>query len=416
MKNIYTLLFTLLFATAISAQSGISGCDGVRYVQPVFTDYDVDIVNYGSNINQGGSTAIPLYMDVYTPKNDNATKRPVVVVAHGGTFIFGEKNDMAATCIEFVKRGYVAVTIQYRLYSVFSLGIPDSVKLMRQSVMAMGDMKAAIRYLREDAATVNKYKIHPDWIFSGGYSAGAITALHVAQLDSTDQMPTFVRDVINNLGGINGNTGTASNRTYSSSVKGVVNMSGGLYEPTWIDSNDLPMFSIHGTADQTVFYTSGLAANIINLHGSGNLHTRAQQVNVPSKLRTVQGAGHTDLYQSTTYAAEMSAFFNETSLGLNNLFCPGSVDTDQPTPSYLSWRIYPNPVSEQVLIELPESIQMAGIEVFSASGKSMLYRNITTGSTLSLGHLPAGLYFVRAQADGQNLQSRSLSRSNGVLD
>jgi acetyl esterase/lipase len=401
----HTLLFALLFCSfsLVKAQSQpVSGCNGTRYVDQVFSGVDVDIFIYGSNVNAGGGPSSPLYMDVYTPKGDTAKLRPAIVLAHGGTFIFGEKNDMSAYCVDLAKRGYVAVTIQYRLWPAFSLGVPDSVEIMRQAVMAMGDMKAAIRYLREDAATTKKYGVHPDWIYSGGYSAGGVAALAVGQLDILDELPAFLDTAVANLGGIHGNTGSVSNRTYRSDVRGVINMSGGMYSPTWIDADDKPMFSIHGTADATVNYNVGLAANIVTLHGSGNLHPRATAVGLLNKLQTVPGAGHTDLYTTNAYAPEITKFLKSTVTSLNDMFCKTSSSDDLGNEAQ-SWTLSPNPSDGVMRIDLPVQVIDAQLFVFSAFGKLCYRTNVKNGDALALDQLPTGLYFARVEAAGYQL-------------
>jgi para-nitrobenzyl esterase len=388
--------FLLALGNRVSAQvSGISGCNGTRYKTQVFSEYQIEVISYGSNINSGGGLAQPLYMDVYTPKNDTATLRPAIVLAHGGSFVFGDKSDMAAYCIDLAKRGYVAVSVQYRLWPIFQLGAPDSTKLMSQAIMAMGDMKAVIRSLRMDAATTNKYKVHPDWIFCGGYSAGAVTALHVAQLNTTDVIPPFIQTAINTLGGINGNTGTAANQTYPSDVKAVMSLSGGLYQRDWIDANDVPMYSIHGTADDVVFYTVGVAAGIVTLHGSGNLHQRADQVGITHKLTTVPGGGHTDVYFSTTYAPVLNTFVNETLTEFHDMFC-GTTDTQNPTEVKKTlWSVAPNPVSDVLFVQLPADMPRAKVQVYHSNGQLALSTWVENGKSIGLNHLPTGLYFAR---------------------
>jgi para-nitrobenzyl esterase len=410
MQNRFFLAITVLlcaFSTSLSAQSApVSGCDGNRYVKQVFTEHEFTTEIYGSNIGAAGGAATPMYIDVYTPKGDTAKLRPVVVLAHGGTFIFGDRADMADYCIDLAKRGYVAVSVQYRLWPVFQLGFPDSTKIMRQAIMAMGDMKAAIRHMRMDAATNNKYKIHPDWVFCGGYSAGAVAALSVAQMDLSDPLQPFIATAVTSLGGIEGNTGSAANQTYSSDVKGVISLSGGMYDPTWIDSNDKPMFSIHGTSDATVFYTSGLAAGLVTLHGSGDLHQRANTVGIQNYLKTVPGGGHTDVYSSAAFAPALTEFFNTSITSLHNMFCT-PLDANEPLAA-LDWSLQPNPTSGAVSLVLPEHIQQARVLVYSASGKLQLSASHQNGSTFSLEHLAAGLYFVQVQSSEGQLVVKKL--------
>ncbi len=392
MKYLQLLFLSLLSVAQVWAQP-VSGCDGQRYVQQVFAQTTKTTVPYGANVGAAGGNPITLYMDVYTPVGDSAALRPAIVLAHGGTFITGDKADMAKYCIDLAKRGYVAVSVQYRLYPVFQLGFPDSAKIMRQAIMAMGDMKAAIRALRVDAAGVNQFKVHPNWIFCGGYSAGAVSALHVAQLDTDDPIPAFILNAINEQGGIDGSTGDAANRAQTSEVKAVMSLSGGLYTPDWIDANDKPMFSIHGTADDVVYYTSGLAANLVTLHGSGNLHQKADQVGLQNKLKTVNGGGHTDIYSNASYAPVLKAFIDETCINLHNLFCT-PLSAAEPGLGKSVVRVHPNPSSGQVRIEHQPGLPIHSVRVYSAFGKCVLTSPLSGIGTLDLAALPGGMYWI----------------------
>jgi acetyl esterase/lipase len=126
-----------------------------------------------------------LKMDVYQPFGDTMTQKPVIILAHGGGFIQGNKAEMANYCLRFAKMGYVTVAIQYRLgYTSIS-----TVGLVEMVIRATQDMKNAVRYLRKTASDINPYSIHPDFIFAGGFSAGAITALHLAYMDQLEEIP-----------------------------------------------------------------------------------------------------------------------------------------------------------------------------------------------------------------------------------
>lgn len=94
-------------------------------------------------------------MDIYLPAGDGPF--PVVVFIHGGAFLMGDKAMEASNAAVLVANGYAAVSINYRLSgeAIFPAQIQDC--------------KAAIRYIRANAAT---YKINPNKIASWGASAG----------------------------------------------------------------------------------------------------------------------------------------------------------------------------------------------------------------------------------------------------
>ncbi|MEN9415682.1 MAG: hypothetical protein RLZ62_1986, partial [Bacteroidota bacterium] len=283
-KYALSTLFLALFAGFSYAQN--PGCDGNRYINDIFPTVKKTTVTYAPSLSHTG-VPMTLQMDVYEPEGDQVAARPVIIFEHGGSFIFGDRSMMQPWCELMAKKGYVTASITYRLYPFFLLGFPDSLDIFDTAVKAVGDMRAAVRYFREDAVTANLFKADPNNIFIGGYSAGAVAALHCSYLDMEDNMPPFLVNFINQNGGLEGVSGSATNKTYSSASKAVVNMSGGLYRANWIEAGESPMISIHGTADETVPFNSGLAANIAYLQGSNLLHARAEEAGVWNSLHVV---------------------------------------------------------------------------------------------------------------------------------
>ena len=169
MKHLFTTILILAITISISSAQ----CD-YRYQQEIFSTVTVtaDVV-FGSSITNTGATMI-LKMDVYEPAGDTVTNRPVLLMAHGGSFLGGTKTDadVVAICNSFAKRGYVCCSYEYRLGIS---GIPDQAKATDAVYRAVQDGKAAVRFMRLDAATINAYKIDSTQIFLGGSSAGAFT-------------------------------------------------------------------------------------------------------------------------------------------------------------------------------------------------------------------------------------------------
>lgn len=390
-----TLLILLsvfgLFQTA--AQN--PGCDGTRYKDNVFTTVKKTTVQYATVVNQASAT-MTLSMDIYEPQGDVIAARPVVVLAHGGSFIFGDKSGMQTYCELLAKKGYVAASIQYRLWPLLALGFPDSVDIFGTAVRAIGDMKCAVRYFREDAATANLFRADTDNIFVGGYSAGAVAALHAAYLDENDDVPIFLQSILDANGGLNGNSGSASNQTYASSMKAVVNMSGGIYRSDWVDSLGIPLVSIHGTSDETVPYTSGLAADIAYLEGSSLIHVKAEEAGLLNNLHPVPGGGHTNIYDQAQYQPHRDTFWVNATTMLEYLMCAAVDAKDVENPAE-SWSVFPNPTSSgSFTVQLPESVRQVAVTLTDFSGKIISQTaNIQNQSVVRLNGLPAGIYTVK---------------------
>ncbi|HMG15618.1 MAG TPA: alpha/beta hydrolase, partial [Saprospiraceae bacterium] len=250
MKKIYLAIIGILFCFNSFGQFA-QGCDGKRYVLDLFPTATKATIQYATNKNVLGENQ-KLYMDVYTPDGDTVSQRPVIIWAYGGSFISGGKGDMESYCRAFAKKGYVTAAIDYRLWPLFTLGFPTGPEVLNVVIQAVSDMRGSVRYFRKDADKGNDFKIDPGNIILAGISAGAITALHAANLDAQDSVPPFIQTAINNNGGIGGNTGDSLMLTYPYDCKAVINLSGGLYNAKWLDANSPPFVSYHGNADAVV--------------------------------------------------------------------------------------------------------------------------------------------------------------------
>jgi predicted esterase len=277
-----------------------------RYDSQIFETITVTKdVRYGANVTLGGA-AVGLSMDVYQPENDTETNRPLIVIAHGGSFITGDKSDLTETASFLAKAGYVVASINYRLLDV----TPTQLAFKKVVINAVADMKAAVRYFNKDASTDNVYKIDGNNIFIGGYSAGAITALHYAYVNNDTELSTiggntFI-DYVNATGGIEGNSG---NPTYASTVKGVVNISGALFDKSFINANEPSLYSIHGTEDLVVPYLNGnINSTGLLTDGSGLLHPFALAIGLKSELKTIENGKHDAFLNCNSCVVEIRTF------------------------------------------------------------------------------------------------------------
>ena len=275
-----------------------------RYYQPVFAAVTVTAgVPYGSAVGYTGATQA-LLMDIYQPTGDTVRRRPVVIFAHQGGFLTGSRTDayMVNVCTQLAKLGYVTASIDYRLgFPLTGIAVPaDTPQVARAAVRAMQDMRAAVRFFRQDAATARLYRVHPNYIAVGGSSAGAFAALEVGYLDKPAEVPAYV-----DLAGLGGIEGQSGNPGYSSAVLAVLNLSGATESPNIIEAGNAPLLSVHGTADATVPYLQGRIGGGLPpkyVYGSGRLHPRATQVGIRNTLRPLRGAGHVPFERSAAYA------------------------------------------------------------------------------------------------------------------
>ena len=295
MKKLFFALSCLSFSNLLNAQ-----CDG-RYQTEIFSSVNITTVNYSDVYND-----IRHLMDIYTPNGDTAINRPVVIYVHGGGFHMGNKNsvDCVDFCESFAKKGYVAVSINYRL-SDYSTWMSSNKEQYESIVRAVFDSKAAVRYLRKDFENNNNYGIDTSAIFLGGYSAGAVTAIHHAYIDNITDLPDNLIDIdgtiysmqssVDSIGGVYGLEGDAGNYGYSSKISGVISFAGGIVQTSLIDQYDEPLVSVHGTFDLIAGYYCWPVYgdfSVITVCGPGEMHPQANSVGIINDHLEFTGYDH----------------------------------------------------------------------------------------------------------------------------
>ena len=285
------ILLTIFFSCFL--YFSFSQCDG-RYDNEIFTNVNKNTVYYSDVFNDSEHE-----MDVYTPYGDTKNNRPLIIYMHGGTFLSGDKEDTDCIdfCETFTKRGFVCASINYRLVPIIQAGLFISSNSLQFSTVlkATMDAKAAVRFFRKDVSNGNTYGIDENTIFVGGYSAGAVSAIHLAYLDSITDLPTNptnVQDMILNLGGIEGDAG---NFGFSSKVSGIISFAGGIHDLNWIDALDEPIVSCQGELDLTVNFNCGPGINtqtVLELCGLNEIHPRANTVGLINEKLVFTNTAH----------------------------------------------------------------------------------------------------------------------------
>jgi len=275
---------SLLFAFLIF--SAINGFSQQRYLNEVFNGVNITSnVVYGENYSVLTGTPIlqTLMMDVYEPAGDTASARPVVIYMHAGDFLpllfanpIGDVHDSSVVeiCKRFARRGFVAVSMDYRLgWLPGSLDQDIRTGTLIQAVYrGLQDAKSCVRYLRMNATTQgNTYKIDTNCIAIGGEgSAGYISTAYATLNDSTElQLLKFLSTTNGQpyiqpyiLGSIDGFGGdpTLNNENwpgYSSKVCMVFNLEGALGDSSWLEAGEVPMVSFHDTNNPGAPYYNG---------------------------------------------------------------------------------------------------------------------------------------------------------------
>ena len=396
-----TFLFTILVGWA---QSQNLNCNGTGYLSERFEKVKVSKDQlYGSNTTYSGLNK-NLFMDIYEPEGDGPDKRPLVIVAFGGAFITGERDTLDAMCRLYAKRGFVAVTIDYRLYDdgIFDPILSDSI-FTDASIKAMGDMKAAIRFLKQDAATINLYKIDTNQVFIGGFSSGAITANLVAYLDSSDINDEGINVAILANGGIAGNS--SSNFQYSCSVAGVLSLSGAVLDTSVIDANEPPLFMVHDDQDPTVPFESGFSKvfgiPIIALEGSGLMAKRANNIGLHNSLITIENSDSHVSYVQDGETQWKDSVINASAKFLNKIICPYFVENVRGIDPLNIVSMYPNPNNGVVNLDFGD-IAVKSVRLYNVDGR-IIFKDEHVNSSKYKFHFDGntGLYFIEISAEGR---------------
>ncbi len=279
---------------------------------PAYNVNTITDIEYGHNATWQGDNQV-LKLDVYLPKDASAQhKYPLVLLAHGGGFVGGNKEGLADLCGAFASRGYIAVSAEYRLgWNVDGADQcnGDSVSLTESVYRAMQDYNAALRFL---VANSSKYFIDTNWIFAGGNSAGAAAVLNSVYM--TDAYVTSrYSDMESKLGGLHN---ADNNLTNTYTIKGICSMWGGIFDINTITASDgIPTVSFQGSEDETIPVTSGTygqCPNYPTLYGSLAVYNKLRGFNIPAVAHIYEGEGHgpTEYADNPEYVAtSVTCFF-----------------------------------------------------------------------------------------------------------
>lgn len=400
-RSLFVLLivFCLVLGTNAHAQ---------RYLMPLGfgTSTTLD-VSYGSAPNWDGSTQA-LAMDVYEPTADTLNLRPFILVLHGGSFIGGQRNDAPSItlCETFASRGYVAATASYRIGVNFNNLANIQEEFVRAALRATHDAKAAVRFIRRSVAEQgNPYGIDTNRIYVGGYSAGAIAAIHLAFFEDTTLASPLIRAQLAELGvGLEGNSGNAG---YSSKAYAVLNLAGAVLDTAIMPANPVTGIHFHGTADNVVPYgrdfvrASGFP--VVQMDGSSLLHARLENLGTYSELITFTDGGH-DLFtpagQSNSIISNSVRFFYN--LQNNSVSVP---ETQQ-----ARIRSYPNPTAGTLYFQdLPA--EGAQLQLRDMQGRLLKQTQLFPGDLWQLDGYAPGIYLLSWTENGKQIHQKIILQS-----
>jgi hypothetical protein len=391
------MIMLCILTSIIKAQDHYS-CNSQRYRLNVFKN-TVITKNIQFSIEEtiGGRT-FPLYMDIYEPAEDTFSKRPLVILAFGGSYINGTRRDLEFMCKRFAKKGYVAVSIDYRLYDLPLIPFPNEAEMKDVVVRSIKDMSSALLYLDSTAKNGNKYGLDMDWVYVGGVSSGAVTANHFAMLDSLNLVGNNLLNLINKHSPIPG----ISDNNKLVKIRGVINFSGALNDASWIDNNDPPFISFHDDGDPTVPYKNGNAQifglDIVYCEGSFTMDSVAKSKSVNSILNTIASNRHISYLLDVESSQQV---IDESAIFMFKMICSETAAIEE-VNKIDAFHVYPNPFKDKLTITM--QLKNAGlIKILDNQGKVIVKTGLS-GSTQSFktSSLPKGVYYLIFNIDGQD--------------
>ncbi len=260
---------------------------------PVETETYLEILENGV-LSSIAKKDLDLRMDIYLPKGDTATKRPLIMFMHGGGFYIGDKGTeaMVGWCTYFAKMGYVTASVNYRLgYK------PLGPSIQRAGYRALQDAHAAMRFL---VSKKDEYKIDTDLIFVGGTSAGGVTSLNLAFMRNSNRPDATKKGLLySDQGKIYSSGNTLKNKFR---IKGVVNMWGAIDDLAILKNSETSIISFHGDADNIVpidhnYPFQDIKGNFSSvvlekMYGSLPIHIEAKKIGLREELHIFESAGH----------------------------------------------------------------------------------------------------------------------------
>jgi len=283
MPRVMYLMFFLLIPIVSSAQS-----DKLEIKDVVYAEAD----------------GRKLLLDIYKPSSNN---NPYLIVwVHGGAWHSGSKESPP---LSFVGSGYALASVDYRL------------SVEAKFPAQIHDIKAAIRYLRANAA---KYGYRSDKIIIAGSSAGAHLAALTGVTNNDKELEgnvgeytttsSAVQAILDYYGPTNFTTILKQSTPHGVSVRGpamalllgktvdnIPDMARKVSPVFQIDASDPPLLIFHG--DQDIQVPINQSHELVGAYKSHNLKVQ---------LEVVYGAGHSDTpYFESKYQQIAETFLKE---------------------------------------------------------------------------------------------------------
>ncbi len=299
-----SLLGTILLCTGCATNSG-----SIFNQTLDDTDYEIETHVYKQSYGED------IELDIVYPLESDYDELPVLVYIHGGAYKGGDKSFGFEKGFFwylnrlFLESGYAVVSVNYTLSDV------DKGTTMEDCFI---DAKDAIRWLTKNEAALGIDSSNIG-LFGSSAGGGIVTMLgytenndFIGDLDLS-QYASDVTFVINAYGGDTRHMlsllsdyasidevpedlleemyaeGYKVGITPTTPYEDIIHNMTDLNSMTYLDTNDTPTLSFHGTADTTVDVSSSIM-----------LHDQLDELNVANQLYVIEGMGHSFVSRALT--------------------------------------------------------------------------------------------------------------------
>lgn len=406
--NCVLLLLLVCIDTSVFAED----CSNGRYLNAIFQRVSVTKNIVYARKQQSNGQFIDLRYDVYQPEGDTFSKRPIMLLIHGGAYLkLLDQNspDIVLISEYFAKRGYVCVSIDYRQETNF-LSLLSEEAMVKAVGRALVDTKDAVDHLVLTYQAGNPYRIDTSRAIIGGVSAGGVSTMFISYLDSLQMLPAnYQRWIIEAVGPDADNI--LRHKFDYVKPKAALSISGAILDTAWIVPNGIDLFLVHGSADPIVPYRYDHPLGIPmlpKLYGGKLQYPAAIQKGIRCEFDDWIGKGHVpffnlDLGSILTLNLINFKLLDSTERRIANfcyplMGCDNRVTTIKQNIVSTSLHLFPNPATSSFTIKMPEEnrVHQWNLRLYDVSGREYYSTSINGNVEQYLVNpdIPPGFYLM----------------------
>jgi acetyl esterase/lipase len=251
MRFVSGFLLAAFVSTSLAFADGPQDKNPAKSSDSTSAQSDVEGVNLEENVPYILPIDPQRTLDVYKPA-EPAKSRAAVVLIHGGGWIGLDKGTMRQMGIFLARSGFVAFSVNYRLFDGSENRWPAQ----------LDDVQRAVRWIRANAA---KYGVDPDRIGAFGHSAGGQLAALLGMEDTRDNSDPVLAKYSSRVRAVVDVSAMSDFTTEKDpdGIKFLTSFLGGDYakhpeiweqaSPAFhVSKEDAPFLIMHGTHDQEV--------------------------------------------------------------------------------------------------------------------------------------------------------------------